>query len=139
VEFDWRFQWISLLPCAPWLIVTALLLVRRENRTWKICWLIVPVAIVLVGCLILCRLSGAPSSTRIVIVSFLESPVFGLACVWGWGNWVASRGRFLTFAKAALWMLPVSVLCALFLAGFETEMDATVGLMFLVTSVMSHE
>ena len=132
VEFDWRFQWILLLPYASWLILAALLLARRENRTWRICWLIVPVALFLAGCEILPPLFGASGRYRFVLMSFLGAPVCGLACVWGWGNWIASRSRFLTFAKAALWMLPVSILCALCLAGFETKEEATIGLVLVV-------
>lgn len=117
VEFDWRFQWILLLSCAPWLILAALLLVRRKNRTWRICWLIVPLGLVLTACHILPRLFGFAPQEADQFRDFLSAVGFGLTCVWGWGDWIGSRNRLLTMGKAALWMLPVSALCAFCQAG----------------------
>lgn len=117
VEFDWKFQWILLLSYAPWLILAALLLMRRKNRTWRICWLIVPLGLVLTACHILPRLFGVAPQETDQIRDFLDAVGFGLTCVWGWGDWIGSRTRLLTMCKTALWMLPVSALCALFQAG----------------------
>ena len=122
---DWRFHWTSVLPFVPWFVVPVLLLVRRENRTWRICWLIVPVAVVW-GCLhlvghIILRFSGSSPSEASPASAVLCSFLLPLACVWGWGNWIRSRSRPLTMLKTALWILGVSTLCSFCLVGPQTD------------------